>query len=558
MQQVIFQSLGGLGMFLFGMKIMSEGLQKVAGKKLRQILGLVSNNRFVGCGVGAIATSIIQSSSATTVMLVSFVDAGLMSFTQALGVILGANVGTTMTAQLIAFKISAYALPAIAAGVLLKFFAGHGKRIYVGDVLLGFGLVFFGLATMKAGFAPLKESETFISFFTRFNADNYLGILMCVLAGTILTMLLQSSSATVGITMVLATGGLLDFPASVALILGDNIGTTITAELASVGASIHAHRTARAHTLFNVFGVLSIILFFPLFIKLVIWVTGATLSIGPPDFIVDGERTNMSRYIANSHTLFNVVNALFFLMVLPYLAKVAVWITPQRKDEAELDELYKIKYMESGFIETPSVAIEQAKAEILRMGELVKLTYDDVIDSLVQHKLKKLAKWRKREDAIDLLQKEITKFLIKVGQKNVMPEESKEISSLFRMTNNLERVGDSIENVAELIEELIEQDIRLSEGGMNDYKEISGEVGKFIDFILGAMMREDIGVMNKALALEDNINRMREEMRGNYMVRLHSGVCAVDPGLMLVDMLTAFEKIGDYCFNIAQAIAGVK
>ena len=558
MQQVIFQSLGGLGMFLFGMKIMSEGLQKVAGKKLRQILGLVSNNRFVGCGVGAIATSIIQSSSATTVMLVSFVDAGLMSFTQALGVILGANVGTTMTAQLIAFKISAYALPAIAAGVLLKFFAGHGKRIYVGDVLLGFGLVFFGLATMKAGFAPLKESETFISFFTRFNADNYLGILMCVLAGTILTMLLQSSSATVGITMVLATGGLLDFPASVALILGDNIGTTITAELASVGATINAHRTARAHTLFNVFGVLNIILFFPLFIKLVIWVTGATMLIGPPDFIVDGEKTNMSRYIANAHTLFNVVNALFFLMVLPYLAKVAVWITPQRKDEAELDELYKIKYMESGFIETPSVAIEQAKAEIIRMGELVKLMYDDVIDSLEPRKLKELAKWRKREDAVDLLQKEITKFLIKVGQKNVMPEESREISSLFRMTNNLERVGDSIENVAELIEELIEQDLLLSEGGMNDYKEISREVGRFIDFILGAMTQEDIGVMNKALALEANINRMREEMRGNYLVRLHSGVCAVDPGLMLVDMLTAFEKMGDYCFNIAQAIAGVK
>ena len=558
MQQVIFQSLGGLGMFLFGMKIMSEGLQKVAGKKLRQILGMVSNNRFVGCGVGAVATSIIQSSSATTVMLVSFVDAGLMTFIQALGVILGANIGTTMTAQLIAFKISAYALPSIAAGVLLKFFAGHGKRVYVGDVLLGFGLVFFGLATMKAGFAPLKESETFISFFTRFNADNYLGILMCVLVGTVLTMILQSSSATVGITMVLAMQGLLDFPASVALILGDNIGTTITAELASVGASINAHRTARAHTLFNAIGVLNIILFFPLFIKLVVWFTSTTLPIGELNQMVDGEKVNIARYIANAHTMFNVVNALFFLMVLTYLAKVAVWLTPHRKDDAELDELYKIKYMDSGFIDTPSVAIEQAKAEIIRMGESVKLMYDDVVYSLETRKLKELAKWRKREDAIDILQKEITKFLIKVGQKNIMPEESKEISSLLRMTNNLERVGDSIENVAELIEELIEQDLRLSEGGMNDYREISREAGNFIDFIIESMARENIGLMNKALALEDNINRMREEMRGNYLVRLHSGVCAVDPGLMLVDMLTAFEKMGDYCFNIAQAIAGTK
>lgn len=558
MQQVIFQSLGGLGMFLFGMKIMSEGLQKVAGRKLRQILGMVSNNRFVGCGVGAVVTSIIQSSSATTVMLVSFVDAGLMSFIQALGVILGANIGTTMTAQLIAFKITAYALPAIAAGVLLKFFSGHGKRVYMGDVLLGFGLVFFGLATMKAGFAPLKESETFISFFTRFNADNYFGILMCVLAGTILTMILQSSSATVGITMVLAIQGLLDFPASVALILGDNIGTTITAELASVGASINAHRTARAHTLFNVIGVLNIILFFPLFIKLVVWLTSTTLPIGELDQVVDGEKVNIARYIANAHTMFNLVNAMFFLMVLPYLAKAAIWLTPHRKDDVALDELYKIKYMDSGFIDTPSVAIEQAKAEIIRMGESVKLMYDDVVHSLLTRKLKQLAKWRKREDAIDILQKEITKFLIQVGQKNIMPEESKEISSLLRMTNNLERVGDSIENVAELIEELIEQDMRLSEGGMNDYREISGEVGNFIDFIIDSMARENIGLMNKALAMEDNINRMREQMRGNYLVRLHSGVCAVDPGLILVDMITAFEKMGDYCFNIAQAIAGVK
>ncbi|MBW2208154.1 MAG: Na/Pi cotransporter family protein, partial [Deltaproteobacteria bacterium] len=213
MQQVVFQSLGGLGMFLFGMKIMSEGLQKVAGKKMRQILGVVSNNRFVGCGVGALVTSIIQSSSATTVMLVSFVDAGLMTFVQAIGVILGANVGTTVTAQLIAFKITKYALPAIAAGVLLKFFFGSGKRVYFGDVLLGFGLVFYGLATMKAGFSPLKESETFIALFTRFNADSYAGIMMCVLAGSVLTMILQSSSATVGITMVLAIEGLLTFEA---------------------------------------------------------------------------------------------------------------------------------------------------------------------------------------------------------------------------------------------------------------------------------------------------------------------------------------------------------
>ncbi|MBW2216774.1 MAG: Na/Pi cotransporter family protein [Deltaproteobacteria bacterium] len=558
MEQVIFQSLGGLGMFLFGMKIMSEGLQKVAGKKMRQILSMVSNNRFVGCAAGAIVTSIIQSSSATTVMLISFVSAGLMTFTQSIGVTIGANIGTTMTAQLIAFNITAYALPAISLGVLLKFFLGRQKWVYVGDVLLGFGILFFGLATMKAGFAPLKHDPAFIAFFTKFNADGYFGIVMCVMVGTVLTMVLQSSSATVGIAMTLAIQGLLSFEACVALILGDNIGTTITAQLASVGATVNARRTANAHTLFNVLGVLLIIFIFPFFVKFVIWSTGAFLGIGPLDLIVDGEKTNIARYVANAHTLFNVVNGLFFLMVLRYLAKMAVWLTPQRKDQADLDELHKIKYMDARFIDTPSVAIEQAKAEIIQMGESVKRMYDEVINSLEPRKLKRLVNWRKREEAIDILQKEITKFLIKVGQKNIVPEDSREISSLLRMTNNLERVGDSIENVAELIEELFEHELHLSEGGMNDYKEISNEVGKFIDYTIDSMRKDDIKLMNKALALEDNINRMREEMRGNYLVRLHSGVCAVDPGLMLVDMLTAFEKMGDYCYNIAQAVAGIK
>jgi phosphate:Na+ symporter len=279
---------------------------------------------------------------------------------------------------------------------------------------------------------------------------------------------------------------------------------------------------------------------------------------GPPDFIIDGEKPNIARYIANSHTMFNVVNALLFLMILPFLVKTATWLTPHKEEEAELDELYQIKYMDSKLVDTPSVAIEQAKLEIIRMGESVQRMYNDAVSCLEKRSIKELSKWRKREDAIDTLQKEVTKFLIKVGQKSILPEESREISSLLRMTNNLERVGDSIENVAELIEELIEHGLHLSEGGLKDYEEISNEVRKFLDLTVSSMRREDISILNKALALEDNVNRMREEMRGNYLIRLQSGVCEVEPGLILVDMLTAFEKIGDYCFNIAQAVAGVR
>ena len=558
MEMIIFQSLGGLGLFLFGMKIMSEGLQKVAGNKMRKILSIVSNNRFVGCGMGALVTTVIQSSSATTVMLVGFVDAGLMSFVQATGVVLGANIGTTVTAQLIAFKITAYALPAIAAGVLLKFFLGRRKWIYVGDVLLGFGLIFFGLATMQDGFSPLKDHPSFVALFTRFNADDMLSISLCILVGTIMTMILQSSSATIGVTMALASQGLLNFEASAALILGDNIGTTVTAQLASIGASVNARRTARAHAIFNVLGVLLIISFFPFFLKMVIWITRHIMDIGPPDLLLHGEHPNIGRYIANAHTFFNVISALFFLMFLHYLVKVTCWLVPEKKEAQTIDALRRIKYIHSKYIDTPSVAIVQARAEIVRMGEAVQLMYSDVVHSIEARKLEELFKWRQREDIIDSLQKEIIQFLISVMQKRVSPEESKEIASLMRMANNLERAGDGVENIAELLEELIDGNLHLSEGGIHDYDLISKKVEDFLSLIVEGIKTEDQEIMVRAQQLENDIDGMREDMRGNYIMRLQSGLCTVDPGLILVDMLTSFEKIGDFCYNVAQAVAGLK
>ncbi|MBN2126594.1 MAG: Na/Pi cotransporter family protein, partial [Deltaproteobacteria bacterium] len=440
------------------------------------------------------------------------------------------------------------------------FFLGRRKWIYVGDVLLGFGLVFYGLATMKAGFAPLRGNASFISFLATFRADSLGGIFLCITAGTMVTMILQSSSATVGITMALASQGLLDFQTGVALILGDNIGTTITAEIASIGAGINAHRSARAHTLFNVLGVLNVVLFFPLFIRLVVALTSFFLGLGPPDLLVDGEMPNMCRYIANAHTTFNLVNALFFLLVLPYLVKAAVLLTLHRGRAGEelVDELHQIKYLDTTYIDTPSMALAQARAEVIRMGQAVEIMYDDVIQSLKDRDLKVLLKWRKREDAVDNLQREITSFLVKVVQRPIMPEESREVASLMRMANNLERIGDAIENVAELVRELIEQDLHLSDGGLRDYGDISEEVRRFIRLVVEAIKQEDLEIMPRAQEIENRIDDMREEMRGNYLVRMQSGVCTVDPGLILVDMLTAFEKMGDFCYNIAQAVAGVK
>ena len=270
---VILQGLGGLGMFLFGMKLMSEGLQKVAGDRLRSFLEMVSANRLIGALVGMGVTAVVQSSSLTTVTVVGFVNAGLMNLSQAVGLILGANVGTTITAQIIAFKVTNLALAGMFVGMILKLFSKRRKWQYVGEVILGLGLLFYGMEIMKSGFKPLRTHPEFIQFFTTFDASDLGGILLCVLTGTVLTMILQSSSATIGITIALASQGLLNLPGSVALILGDNIGTTITAQLAAIGSSLTAKRAARAHALFNVLGVAYMIVLFHPFLGLVEWVT---------------------------------------------------------------------------------------------------------------------------------------------------------------------------------------------------------------------------------------------------------------------------------------------
>jgi phosphate:Na+ symporter len=554
---VAFLALGGLGMFLFGMKLMSEGLQKVAGDRLRRFLEMVSSNRWIGATVGMGVTALVQSSSLTTVTVVGFVNAGLMNLTQAIGVILGANVGTTVTAQIIAFKVSHMALLAIFFGMCLKLFAKRRKWKYIGEVFLGFGLLFYGMDVMKSGFKPLRAHPDFIAFFTRFEATDLMGILLCVAVGTVLTMILQSSSATVGITIALASQGLLNLPGSVALILGDNIGTTITAELAAIGGELTAKRAARAHTMFNVLGVGLMVALFKPFIALVTYVTGM-MGIGPAEALVGNEKPNIARYIANAHTLFNVVNALFFLCVLPVLVRAAIWLTPGKEHERGFEDLGKPKYLDQKYLDNPSVALTQARDETVRMTDIAQTMFHQVTEVLNTRKLGPLSRWRQSEDALDNLQRQITEFLVGVSQGSITEEESREIASLMRMANNVERFGDAVENVAELIEEMIEDNLQLTKEGMRDYAEIRGQVAKFIDLVKRSMKERDRDIMDTAQEMEDSIDEMRERMRDNHVSRLRSGTCTVDPGLVFVDMLSNFEKMGDYLYNVSQGVAGVR
>ena len=556
-QQLIFGLFGGLGLFLFGMKVMSEGLQKIAGDRMRQILGALTNNRIVGALVGLSVTAIIQSSSATTVMVVGFVNAGLMSLVQAIGVVLGANIGTTITAQLIAFKITKFALPAIGLGAAFKLFAVQRRWSYIGEVILGFGLLFFGLAIMKDAFDPIKASEDFRQMFLVVGDNHLLGVLL----GALLTIIVQSSSATIGITLALASSGLLTFEASVALILGENIGTTITANLAAIGTNLAARRTALAHFMFNTLGVAYLLFLFPFFMDLISAVTP-----GDADFIIRteeqaarlggaiGDKPFIARHIANTHTLFNVVNTLVFLPMVGILAKLCTMLLPGRDTEVE----FHLKYLDNRVLSTPPIALGQARAEIKRMAKVALDTLDEAVTFLTDQNPKRLPGLRKNEDLIDLLQKEVTNFLVALSQKSISQETSREVASMMHMVNDIERIGDHCENLWTLGQRRSEQKIVFSDIAKHELADISSLTKSFLEEVTSALEKQDVTVLERALGMEDGIDDLEENLRNNHIARLNTGECTVNSGLIFIDMLHNFEKIGDHTYNLAQAIAGEK
>jgi phosphate:Na+ symporter len=312
-----------------------------------------------------------------------------------------------------------------------------------------------------------------------------------------------------------------------------------------------------AHSLFNVFGVVFIVLIFPYFVNTVVYLTTNLLSVGNPDLIVGGEKPFISRHIANAHTLFNLINAILFLFILPYLVKVAIWLTPRGKEE-HLDEIFHIKYLDRRYLDSPEVALVQTKQEIIRMGDEAQTMFDEVIGSLKIRNSRKVAKWKAREDVLDNLQKEITDFIVKVMQQNIIIEESREITTLMRMTNNIERIGDELEDIAGAIERMIEDKFFFSTDALEEYEKISSEARKFLTLVLKGIKEENKEIMPEAVEVVNNINRMTEEMRLSHQDRLVEGTCEIERGMIFIDILNAFEKMGGFCYNVAQAIAGVK
>ncbi len=552
-RKMFFDVFGGLAIFIFGMKMMSDSLKRLSAERLRKLLQILTYNRFVAIAAGTIITATIQSSSACTVMIVGFVNAGLLSLRQAIGVVFGANIGTTATAQIIAFKLEQISFPAIIIGLILVLIGKKKHTQFLGNILLGFGFLFMGMTIMESTLKPLKDIPSFVSFFQKFDCTPInskmppLTILKTIMIGTFMTMIIQSSSATIGLTIALAGTGLINFYTAVPLVLGDNIGTTITAILASLGGNRSAKQTAFAHSLFNIFGAFYMfILFFvnlkgqPFFLYLVDSIT--------PGNVLSTEPENIERHIAMAHSLFNIFNVLLFLPFIPLMTKVCQLIIPHKKEDSEGE----LKYLEPHLLDNPAVAINQAIKEIAYTCSLAKKSFNDSLDYFNTLNMKSHNAVSRREEAIDKLQLDITNYLVKLSQQGLSEGESKMLPLLIHQINDAERAGDCIENILELAELKQAKKLSFSENASQEIENLKKYVLDQFEETIHSLQNLDSRAAEIALKLEDKINEYVIECSQNHTYRLESGQCDIRTGMIYLELIGNFEKIGDRLANIAQ------
>lgn len=528
-RETIFGVVGGLGLFIFGIHLMGTGLHKASVDKIRKILAALTSTPFIGMLVGAGVTSLIQSSSATTVMLVGFVNAGLMTLRQAIGVILGADIGTTITAQLIAFKLTDYALPIIGLGMAMNIFAK--KKFYksIGEFLFGFGILFLGLKILTGSVEPFGASESVRNAFIIFSKSPITGIA----TGMIVTVIVQSSSVTVGLVLALASVGLIDLGGAIPLILGDNIGTCITALLASMGTTISAKRTAIAHVTFKVIGVVLLLLFLPYYQKLI----AATA-------------TNIMRQCANAHTIFNVMITMLFLPLAGVLARTIEKVVPGKETVVEAGP----KHLEKHLLNTPVLALQAGIYETIHTLNLVKEMIDDAIEGFMENDIKALDKVSQGEDAVDSLRMAVSNYLVELMQRELSEEESKKIPSLLHIINDVERIGDHAENLRDLAERKIDEKLPFSKMAISEIRRIQGEIDQMVEEAISALKTNEVKEAQKVIERESRVNLLRDKLNQNHVKRLEDGTCKVLSGIVFLEMVSNFEKIGDHLTNIGQAV----
>lgn len=532
---IAFSLVGGLGLFLYGMKLMSEGLEKSAGAKMRGILEFFTKNRFVGMLVGILFTAVVQSSSATTVMVVSFVNSGLMTLLQATGVILGANIGTTVTSQLIAFNLSDVAPLFVMIGVIMVMFCKKNGVKRAGEVVLGFGILFMGLSGMSGAMSTLRESPYIVEILG--SLDN---AFMGVFVGFVITAILQSSSATVGIVLLMASQGLLEYNICFFLILGCNMGSCVSALLASLGGKKDAKRAAWIHFLFNIIG--STIIFVVLMVAL-----------DPiASAILGMSGGNIARGIANAHTLIKVVEVILLFPFMGYVVKLTYKIVPGTDKEAE-DE-FALKYIGSNNMIVANTAISTAILEIEHMGQMASENLRESMDALIHKKEDKIATVYRREKYINFLNKKITDYLVKVNELDIPLEDKKLLGGLFHVVNDMERIGDHAENFADSAENCIQDNLDVSEKGRLELEEMTESVLKILDYSIEMFSKKNQEHMQEILELEDMIDMKERKYQHSHVKRLTKNECTPEAGMVFSDTVSGLERIADHATNIAFAI----
>lgn len=528
---MIIGLLGGLGLFLFGMQIMAEGLQKAAGERLRSILELFTSRPITAVFTGAVATMLLQSSSTTTVMVVGFVNSGLMTLSQAVGTIMGANIGTTITAQVVSFDIYALALPLIALGSGLNFFAKRKKmRRYVGTGMLGFGLLLLGLSTMSSAVYPLRSYEPFLNALIYLGERPFLGIL----AGMLFTVLVQSSSATTGLVIAFSLQGVISLSAGLVLIVGANLGTCVTALLAALGASVTAKRAALSHVLFNAFGVLLFLVFRAPFTRLVA-LTG----------------TSITRQIANAHTFFNVINTLIlFPFIEPFVRLVTALVPGQ-----DLVIERRPKYLDRRVVRSPAALLGASK-ETIRMAEIAIEMVEDAVDSFISGDLDLIPPIEQREEVVNDLEKAITAYLAEASQEPMNHNQARQLTNLMHIVNDVERLGDHAINIADLAVERSDHDLTMSEEAAEDLLVMCRTVVRICQEAISALKYNNVRQAIRLTEEDDLVDEMEKRYRINHIQRLNEGRCHPESGVLFLDVVSNLERVGDHANNIAQAVAG--
>jgi len=551
--KIIYSVLGGLGLFFYGMKNMSDSLQVVAGDLIKNAINVLTNNRFFAVAVGVVVTMLVQSSSVTTVMVVGFVNAGLMNLSQAIGVIFGANIGTTVTGWIISIKVGKYGLLLIGLGIFPTLFGKSDKVKQTGRLLFGIGLIFFGLEIMSNSFKPLRKMPEFLEMMSFFGEQNYVSYLACAGMGAILTMIIQSSSAMLGLTMALASSGVIEFHTAAALVLGENIGTTITALLASVGGNLNAKRASLAHASFNILGVVIMLSIFPYYIEFINW-----LIPGDPNLLnAAGERPNIAVHIASGHTIFNVTATLVFLPFVTQLGRFVSWVLPERKEAGEGDDQLKALGVTAIFM--APTALLQAEKEILifrkRVDDMFVLARDYILeDKLVAGQLKEI---KKIENDMDILQKDLTIFLGEVIQKNLTEKQSFEAQAIVRLADEMESVTDYLDKFAISMTRFKEQ-VLLKDTDKELLLDFFDRSHNF--FLASVGTSEDLTSMDEEAAnggakeLRKEADRLREKFMNNFLKEKYPAVLIMS----LSDMVVSLRKIVSHSLNISQAINSIK